>query len=136
VDSSRYRPWAELLKRTFGIDLETCPRCGGRMRLLAVITDLTSAARFLRHRGEPTEPHGRSLGGRQRGDAVRRVRMGSAGLTEVPFAKSNNVVETVAPDATEKSLANKHRRAHRMPQPPLHEFHPIWRARFANATGF
>jgi len=30
--------------------------CGGRMRLLAVITDLSSAARFLRHRGEPTEP--------------------------------------------------------------------------------
>src|SRR5450432_3634341 len=52
----RYRPWAELLKRTFGIDVETCPRCGGRMRLLAVITDLASAAGFLRHRGEPTEP--------------------------------------------------------------------------------
>ena len=47
VDGSRYRPWAELLKRTFGIDVETCPRCGGRMRLLAVITDLASAARFL-----------------------------------------------------------------------------------------
>jgi hypothetical protein len=56
VDGSRYRPWAELLKRTFGIDVETCPRCGGRMRLLAVITDLASAARFLRHQGEPTEP--------------------------------------------------------------------------------
>jgi len=26
------------------------------MRLLAVITDLASAARLLRHRGEPTEP--------------------------------------------------------------------------------
>jgi hypothetical protein len=60
VDGSRYRPWAELLKRTFGIDVETCPRCGGRMRLLAVITDLASAARFLRHRGEPTEPPARA----------------------------------------------------------------------------
>jgi len=28
-------------------------------------------------------------------------------LTEVPFADSNNVVETVAPDAAEKSLANR-----------------------------
>jgi Putative transposase len=56
VDGSRYRPWAQLLKRTFGIDVENCPRCGGRMRLLAVITDLASAARFLRHRGEPSEP--------------------------------------------------------------------------------
>ena len=55
VDGSRYRPWAELLKRAFGIDVENCPRCGGRMRLLAVITDLASAARFLRHRGEPSE---------------------------------------------------------------------------------
>ena len=56
ASGSRYRPWAELLKRTFGMDVETCPGRGGRMRLLAVITDLASAARFLRHRGEPTEP--------------------------------------------------------------------------------
>ncbi|HEY5374827.1 MAG TPA: transposase, partial [Polyangiaceae bacterium] len=56
VDGSRYRPWAELLRRTFGIDVETCPRWGRRMRLLAVITDLAIAARLLRHRGEPTEP--------------------------------------------------------------------------------
>jgi hypothetical protein len=53
---SRYRPWPELLKRTFGIDVETCPRCGGRMRLLALITDPPNVARFLRHLGEPTEP--------------------------------------------------------------------------------
>ncbi|HEX5076892.1 MAG TPA: transposase [Gemmatimonadaceae bacterium] len=53
---SRYRPWAELLKRTFGIDVETCPRCGGRMRLLALVTDTKNVARFLRHIGEPTEP--------------------------------------------------------------------------------
>lgn len=57
---SRYRPWAELLKRTFAVDVDTCPRCGDRMRLLAVITDLRSAARFLRHRGEPTEPPARA----------------------------------------------------------------------------
>jgi transposase len=53
---SRYRPWAELLKRTFGIDVETCPRCGGRMRLLALFTDPPNVARFLRHLGEPTDP--------------------------------------------------------------------------------
>ena len=60
LEGSRYRLWAELLKRTFGIDVETCSRCGGRMRLLAVITDLASAARFRRHRGEPTYPLPRS----------------------------------------------------------------------------
>jgi hypothetical protein len=36
---SRYRPWAELVKRTFGIDVETCPRCSGRIRLLALVTE-------------------------------------------------------------------------------------------------
>jgi hypothetical protein len=57
---SRYRPWAELLRRTFAVDVETCPRCGGRMRLLAVITDLAQVARFLHHRREPTEPPARA----------------------------------------------------------------------------
>jgi hypothetical protein len=57
---SRYRPWAELVRRTFAVDVETCPRCGGRMRLLAVITDLAQVARFLHHRREPTEPPARA----------------------------------------------------------------------------
>jgi len=30
-------PWAELLKRTFGIDPERCKRCGGKLRPIAVI---------------------------------------------------------------------------------------------------
>jgi hypothetical protein len=34
---SRYRPWAELLKRCFAIDVLACPRCGGRMRLVALV---------------------------------------------------------------------------------------------------
>jgi len=54
--TSRYRPWAELLRRTFGIDVEICPKRGGRMRLLALVTELKNVARFLRHLGEPTEP--------------------------------------------------------------------------------
>jgi hypothetical protein len=45
-----------LLRRTFGIDVETCPRCGGRMRLLAMVTEPKNVARFLRHLSEPTEP--------------------------------------------------------------------------------
>ncbi len=57
---SRYRPWAELMKKTFAVDVEICPRCGGRMRLLAVITEPQNVARFLRHRGEPTEPPARA----------------------------------------------------------------------------
>ncbi|HEX2873560.1 MAG TPA: transposase [Polyangiaceae bacterium] len=60
VGGSRYRPWAELLRSTFAVDVETCRRCGGRLRLLAVITDLTEVARFLHHRREPTEPPARA----------------------------------------------------------------------------
>jgi hypothetical protein len=43
------------------IDVETCPRCGGPMRLLALVTEPASVARFLRHLGEPTAPPARAL---------------------------------------------------------------------------
>ena len=29
--------WADLMRRTFGFDVLACPRCGGRMRLVALI---------------------------------------------------------------------------------------------------
>ena len=37
--------WAELLRRVFAVDVLECPRCGGRMRLLAAIQppDVTQA---------------------------------------------------------------------------------------------
>jgi len=53
---SRYRPWAELLKRCFSIDVLRCPSCDGRMRLVALVTDPKQVRRFLRGIGEPTEP--------------------------------------------------------------------------------
>src|SRR5204863_6084371 len=31
-----YRPWAELLRRTFAVDALECPKCKGRMKLLAL----------------------------------------------------------------------------------------------------
>ena len=52
---SRYRPWAELLQRCFSIDVLACPGCGGRMRLVALVTDPKSTRRFPRGLGEPTE---------------------------------------------------------------------------------
>lgn len=30
-------PWAWLLRRVFGAELEECARCGGRMRLVGVV---------------------------------------------------------------------------------------------------
>jgi len=49
-----YRPWAELLARTFAVDVLACPSCQGRMKLLAMVTDPHSVARYLAV-GEPTE---------------------------------------------------------------------------------
>jgi hypothetical protein len=51
----RYRPYLELVARTFGDDLAACERCGGRMRLVALVRDQESIARFLRAIGEPVE---------------------------------------------------------------------------------
>ncbi len=50
-----YRPWAALLQRTFGLDVLSCPRCQGRMRLLAMVTDPKSITRYLAALGEPTD---------------------------------------------------------------------------------
>jgi hypothetical protein len=52
---SHYRPWIELIRRAFAVDPTIC-RCGGRMKLLALVKGPESIARFLRHLGEPTEP--------------------------------------------------------------------------------
>ena len=52
----RYHPWAELLKRTFAVDVLACEKCHGRLKLVAMVTDAKSIARFLKRLGEPTEP--------------------------------------------------------------------------------
>jgi len=39
--------WADLLKRVFEVDALRCPACGGRMRLLAAITEPSVARRIL-----------------------------------------------------------------------------------------
>jgi hypothetical protein len=48
------------LRTTFGIDVELCVRCGGRMRLIALLTASQSIARILSHLGQPTEPPARA----------------------------------------------------------------------------
>jgi hypothetical protein len=47
--------WAELMRRTFGLDVLACPRCGGRLRLVALIENASVVQRILRHLGLPTE---------------------------------------------------------------------------------
>ena len=48
-------PWADLLRRTFAIDVLECPECGGRLRLLAIIAHPPTIAAILRHLGLPVE---------------------------------------------------------------------------------
>ena len=45
--------WAALMRRTFGFDVLACPRCGGRLRLIALIEDAAVIGRILRHLGLP-----------------------------------------------------------------------------------
>jgi len=47
--------WAELMRRTFGLDVVACPRCDGRLRLVALIEQASVVQRILRHLGLPTE---------------------------------------------------------------------------------
>jgi uncharacterized protein YbaR (Trm112 family) len=43
------------MRRTFGLDVLACPRCGGRLRLVALIEQAAVVQRILRHLGLPTE---------------------------------------------------------------------------------
>lgn len=40
-------PWATLLAPTFEIDVKACARCGGRLEVRAVVTDVDSARKIL-----------------------------------------------------------------------------------------
>jgi hypothetical protein len=49
-------PWALLLKRVFMTDALTCPKCQGRMKILAAITKPEAIRKILDHLGIPSEP--------------------------------------------------------------------------------
>src|SRR5690606_24249381 len=40
-------PWATLIARTFDVDVKACARCGGRLEVRAVVTDLDLVRRIL-----------------------------------------------------------------------------------------
>ena len=44
--------WAQRLKRVFGIDIETCPACGGAVRIIACIEDPVVIEKILTHLDE------------------------------------------------------------------------------------
>ncbi len=51
--SSARMLWADLLRRVFEVDVLVCP-CGGRRRMIAMITQPTTIRRILSHLGLPT----------------------------------------------------------------------------------
>jgi hypothetical protein len=51
----KYRAWADLMRRAFEADVLSCPRCGGRMTVLATIEDPAVIHRILTHLGLSTE---------------------------------------------------------------------------------
>ena len=53
---AKRRSWAELLERTFAVDVLRCPKCGGRRHRIATITDPLVARKILLHLGLRAEP--------------------------------------------------------------------------------
>ena len=52
----KYRlTWAALLARTFNLNLEKCSLCGGKMKVIAAVTDPASTRRYLEGVGLPAE---------------------------------------------------------------------------------
>ena len=52
VDSDKPRApmtWMQRLKRVFMIDIETCPRCGGKLRVIVCINDPQLIRKVLGH---------------------------------------------------------------------------------------
>jgi hypothetical protein len=49
-------PWARLLARVFNIDVGTCSKCGGKMKIIAAIEDPKVIRKILEHMGLETKP--------------------------------------------------------------------------------
>ena len=49
----QYIAWARLLKRAFNIDIETCPYCQGKLKIIAAIEDPPTIVKILKHLGLP-----------------------------------------------------------------------------------
>ena len=49
--------WAQRLKRVFDIDIETCDKCGGKLKVIACIEDPEVIEKILHHLGLDESPH-------------------------------------------------------------------------------
>ena len=48
--------WAELLARVFAIDITTCPQCGGELKVIAAIVEVSAIKKILGHLDLPDKP--------------------------------------------------------------------------------
>jgi hypothetical protein len=53
---ARHLDWAQLLARVYGVDVLACARCGGRMRIIAFLTESDVTRKILDHLGLPSGP--------------------------------------------------------------------------------
>ena len=56
LSPSQRLTWAALLARVFLVDPLICPRCGGRMKPVAALTDADSIRQYLTGVGLPADP--------------------------------------------------------------------------------
>ncbi len=52
--------WARLLQRVFELDLEHCPNCGGKLKIIAAILEAPVIEKILTHLGLPARAPPRS----------------------------------------------------------------------------
>jgi hypothetical protein len=50
----RYLPWADLMVRVHEADVLECGKCGGRMKVTALVTDKAEAREILTRLGSPS----------------------------------------------------------------------------------
>src|SRR6185369_11970810 len=55
-EKARDWKWADLMRRVFSIDVLECPRCGGRMAVIAAIEAGDVLRKILGHLGLRTDP--------------------------------------------------------------------------------
>jgi hypothetical protein len=48
-EKKRKSTWARLIKKVYGMDPLICPRCGGTMKIIAIILDSEETTKILKH---------------------------------------------------------------------------------------
>lgn len=135
-----YRPWAELMMRTFQLDVVCCPRCSGRLRLVALMTEEKEIRRYLAALSEATVVPERARHGALRigaaqpfadaparstppgraslGDLAPSPRHPRGGAPSAPFSRTRTATQNRPCAAQSRRSDGSSRRAQSLPLPP------------------